>query len=134
MGVAGLIFEFLIKALEFTPLSVVDKMEVMELLSENADFVVQFNSLSTDEDQFALKLSEFFDKPLELVSQLSGLVLVLGNDLDQVLDLSLVELSLALELIDSVAEDVALGKGDLVDLDKHLKLLEIEQKGLVLRL
>jgi hypothetical protein len=134
MGVAGLIFEFLIKALEFTPLSVVDKMEVMELLSENADFVVQFNSLSTDEDQFALKLSEFFDKLLELVSQLSGLVLVLGNDLDQVLDLSLVELSLALELIDSVAEDVALGKGDLVDLDKHLKLLEIEQKGLVLRL
>jgi hypothetical protein len=134
MGVAGLVFEFLIKALEFTPLSVVDKMEVMELLSENADFVVQFNSLSTDEDQFALKLSEFFDKPLELVSQLSGLVLVLGNDLDQVLDLSLVELSLALELIDSVAEDVALGKGDLVNLDKHLKLLEIEQKGLVLRL
>ena len=50
------------------------------------------------------------------------------------LDLSLIELGLALELIDSVAEDVALGEGHLVDLDKHLKLLEIEQKGLVLRL
>lgn len=48
------------------------------------------------------------------------------------LDLSLIELGLALELVDSVAEDVALGEGHLVDLDKHLKLLEIEQKSFVL--
>jgi len=134
MSVSRLISEFLIKALKFTPLSVIDKMEGMELISVLADFIVQSDGLSTDDEQFVLKLSEFFDKFLELVSQLSGFVLVLGNDLDQVLDLSLIELSLALELINSVAEDVALGKGHLVDLDKHLKLLEIEQKGLVLRL
>jgi hypothetical protein len=128
----GLLFVKLVKALELTPLNVIVKMEVVELVSELLDLLVESNGFSADDKKFVLELSEFFNKLLKLVSQISGLILVLANHLDQVLNLSLIELGLALELVDSVAEDVALGEGHLVDLDKHLKLLEIEQKSFVL--
>jgi len=130
----ALLVVFLIESLEFKPFLMVDHVESVELLPEFMDFLVESNGLLTDRNELVLELSEFVNKLLEFVSQLSGLALVLGKDLHEVVDHSLVILSLVLELISSIANHVALGKGHLVDLNKHLKLLEVEQEGLVLGL
>jgi len=104
----------------------------VELVPEFLDLLVESDGFGTNKNQFVLELSQLFDELLQFVVQLSGLILVLADDLGQVVDLSLVELGLALDLVNSVAEDLALLEGHPVDLDKHLKLLEVEQEGLVL--
>lgn len=134
VGLGRIILELLVEAHEFTPFNVIVKMEDVELFPESLDLPVESDGFFSHKNQLVLELSQFFDELLEFVVQLSGLLLVLADDLGQVVDLSLVELGLALERIDSVAEDVALGEAHLVDLDKHLKLLEVEQEGLVLGL
>jgi len=128
----ALLVVLLIEFLEFLPFFMVSHVKFVELLPEFIDFHVESDGLLTDLNELVLEHSEFANKLLEFVSQLSGLVLVLLKDLHEVVDHSLVILSLVLELISSIADHVALGKGHLVDLNKHLKLLEVEQEGLVL--
>lgn len=64
----GLLFVKLVKALELTPLNVIVKMEVVELVSELLDLLVESNGFSADDKKFVLELSEFFNKLLKLVS------------------------------------------------------------------
>lgn len=68
MTSGGLLFVKLVKALELTPLNVIVKMEVVELVSELLDLLVESNGFSADDKKFVLELSEFFNKLLKLVS------------------------------------------------------------------
>lgn len=43
-----------------------------------------------------------------------------------------VSISLVFELLDSISKDVALCESNLVNVDKHLKLLEVEKESLIL--
>jgi len=48
--------------------------------------------------------------------------------------MSFVSISLVSELLDSISKDVALSESNLVNVDKHLKLLEVEKESLILAL